>query len=371
MKRLSITPRCTVSSALPPTRRREFFEDAFGKRGQDGRHRPSGLAGLYRPCRPRLPRRLQPDAAPEEQKVSMSFSALLFGPFYFFYRKAWKPAFGFLAAELLLAAPTFIEMLQLSGSALAPAMSASALTVFARVCSVLSFVLMLVRGMYGKWLYRKSAADHIRRIQSEFPDAQQRSGRAPRPGRRQPWGRAAVYAAADGGGQRLLPCCWPPICRLCSRFLPAEAPSAETINQRSLNHEKRSPRRSSGSRSWHPRAARHQAMPKGMLPLVDKPAIQYLVEEAVRSGITDILIIVSRNQDIIQDHFDRSPELEAKLALPARRGCWKSASASPIWPTSSSSASSRPSASATLSAWPSPSPATTPSWSSTVTTHLG
>ena len=65
-------------------------------------------------------------------------------------------------------------MLQLSGSALAPAMSASALTVFARVCSVLSFVLMLVRGMYGKWLYRKSAADHIRRIQSEFPDAQQR-----------------------------------------------------------------------------------------------------------------------------------------------------------------------------------------------------
>ncbi len=36
----------------------------------------------------------------------MSFSALLFGPFYFFYRKAWKPAFGFLAAELLLFVPT-------------------------------------------------------------------------------------------------------------------------------------------------------------------------------------------------------------------------------------------------------------------------
>ena len=61
-----------------------------------------------------------------------------------------------------------------------------------------------------------------------------------------------------------------------------------------------------------------KAMPKGMLPLVDKPAIQYLVEEAVRSGITDILIIVSRNQDIIQDHFDRSPELEAKLAAPGK-----------------------------------------------------
>ena len=57
-----------------------------------------------------------------------------------------------------------------------------------------------------------------------------------------------------------------------------------------------------------------KAMPKGMLPIVDKPAIQYLVEEAVRSGITDILIILSRNQSIIEDHFDRSPELEAKLA---------------------------------------------------------
>lgn len=107
-------------------------------------------------------------------KTSMSFSAMLFGPFYFFYRKAWKPAFGFLAAEMLLAAPTFIEMLQLSGSSFAPALSASALTVLARVCSLLSFLLMLVRGMYGKWLYRRSAASRIRRIQSEFPDAQQR-----------------------------------------------------------------------------------------------------------------------------------------------------------------------------------------------------
>ena len=52
-----------------------------------------------------------------------------------------------------------------------------------------------------------------------------------------------------------------------------------------------------------------------MLPIVDKPAIQYLVEEAVRSGITDILIILGRNQSIMEDHFDRSPELEEKLSL--------------------------------------------------------
>ena len=61
-----------------------------------------------------------------------------------------------------------------------------------------------------------------------------------------------------------------------------------------------------------------KAMPKGMLPIVDKPAIQYLVEEAVRSGITDILIILGRNQSIIEDHFDRSPELEEKLAAPGK-----------------------------------------------------
>ncbi len=61
-----------------------------------------------------------------------------------------------------------------------------------------------------------------------------------------------------------------------------------------------------------------KAMPKGMLPIVDKPAIQYLVEEAVQSGCTDILIILGRNQSIIEDHFDRSPELEEKLSVPGK-----------------------------------------------------
>lgn len=56
-----------------------------------------------------------------------------------------------------------------------------------------------------------------------------------------------------------------------------------------------------------------KSMPKEMLPIVDKPAIQYIVEEAVNSGIEDILIIVSRGKTTIEDHFDRSPELESKL----------------------------------------------------------
>lgn len=56
-----------------------------------------------------------------------------------------------------------------------------------------------------------------------------------------------------------------------------------------------------------------KAMPKEMLPIVDKPAIQYIVEEAVNAGITDILIITNRGKNVIEDHFDRSPELELAL----------------------------------------------------------
>lgn len=57
-----------------------------------------------------------------------------------------------------------------------------------------------------------------------------------------------------------------------------------------------------------------KALPKEMLPIVDKPAIQYIVEEAVRSGIEDILIITNRGKGIMEDHFDRAPELEAALS---------------------------------------------------------
>ncbi len=56
-----------------------------------------------------------------------------------------------------------------------------------------------------------------------------------------------------------------------------------------------------------------KACPKEMLPIVDKPTIQYIIEEALASGITDILIISGRTKRAIEDHFDRSPELEMNL----------------------------------------------------------
>src|SRR3989344_2470004 len=56
-----------------------------------------------------------------------------------------------------------------------------------------------------------------------------------------------------------------------------------------------------------------KAQPKEMLPIIDKPVIQYLVEEAVEAGITDIIFVTGRNKRAIEDHFDAAPELEKLL----------------------------------------------------------
>lgn len=56
-----------------------------------------------------------------------------------------------------------------------------------------------------------------------------------------------------------------------------------------------------------------KALPKEMLPVVDKPAIQYVVEEAVAAGLTDILLVTGRAKTALEDHFDRRPDLESTL----------------------------------------------------------
>src|SRR5450432_4410501 len=60
-----------------------------------------------------------------------------------------------------------------------------------------------------------------------------------------------------------------------------------------------------------------KAMPKEMLPLVDIPSIQLIVEECVAAGIEEIIFVTARGKSAIEDHFDRAPELET---LRARRG---------------------------------------------------
>ena len=62
-----------------------------------------------------------------------------------------------------------------------------------------------------------------------------------------------------------------------------------------------------------------KASPKEMLPLVDKPLIQYVVEEAVTSGIASVIIVTGRGKSAIEDHFDVSFELEAVLRESARK----------------------------------------------------
>ena len=72
-----------------------------------------------------------------------------------------------------------------------------------------------------------------------------------------------------------------------------------------------------------------KAQPKEMLPVVDKPAIQYVVEEAVSAGFTDVLIINGRNKNSIEDHFDRAPSLEAALAAKGTKYGWPRSSTQP------------------------------------------
>lgn len=56
-----------------------------------------------------------------------------------------------------------------------------------------------------------------------------------------------------------------------------------------------------------------KSQPKEMLPIVDKPTLQYIIEEAIELGIEEILIITGRNKKSIEDHFDKSVELELEL----------------------------------------------------------
>ena len=65
-----------------------------------------------------------------------------------------------------------------------------------------------------------------------------------------------------------------------------------------------------------------KAMPKEMLPIVDKPTIQYIVEEAIASGIEDIIIVTGKGKRAIEDHFDHTYELKDTL-LKTKNHVWR------------------------------------------------
>ena len=80
-----------------------------------------------------------------------------------------------------------------------------------------------------------------------------------------------------------------------------------------------------------------KAQPKEMLPVYDKPTIQYVVEEAIASGIDDIIIITGRNKKSIEDHFDKSYELEYRLQKAGKDRDLKEIRKSPTWQISAMS----------------------------------
>ncbi len=74
--------------------------------------------------------------------------------------------------------------------------------------------------------------------------------------------------------------------------------------------------------------------PKVMLPVVDKPAIQYVVEEAAAAGLDDVLLITGEGQNSITDHFDRALDLEARLTARGNDRALAAVRAPTAWTTS-------------------------------------
>lgn len=104
------------------------------------------------------------------RRLAVSFSAFLLGPFYFFYRKMYKWGFIFGAVSFLLTVPTILALLVESGSAVTAGLSITALNALMNVAFVLSWVMMVVRGMVALWLYRETAASRIRAILARWKD---------------------------------------------------------------------------------------------------------------------------------------------------------------------------------------------------------
>lgn len=109
------------------------------------------------------------------KKVAVSLSAMLFGPYYFFYRKAWKPAVVCFIISLLLNTPAYLWLMKLTESSLVAGLSAGTLEVLLQVASLLLLVFRLVCGLYGFYLYKKDSAARIQRIRQQFPDPEKRA----------------------------------------------------------------------------------------------------------------------------------------------------------------------------------------------------
>lgn len=103
------------------------------------------------------------------RKVSASFAAFFFGPFYFFYRKMWAEGLVLLAIDAILRIPIVLQLMVYAGHPMAVAIPEQPLNILLAVCSTLNIVLMFLQGMFALWLYRRRSAANIRRVLESQP----------------------------------------------------------------------------------------------------------------------------------------------------------------------------------------------------------
>lgn len=107
-------------------------------------------------------------------KIGLSFSAFFFGPIYFFYRKMWKLGALFAALDLAMTVPSYLALLVLSNASIVSGMNTQWLVPAMDVCAVLSWIVMLVRGLFAGYWYKKTCTARIHAICERIPEGQDR-----------------------------------------------------------------------------------------------------------------------------------------------------------------------------------------------------
>lgn len=98
------------------------------------------------------------------RKFALCFSAFLFGPFYFLYRKMWLPAIGLFAANLIFDIPAFLQMMSLAEIPAVASISPQLIATLAAVCSTLNLILKILCGAFAVHLYKKISAKRIHKL---------------------------------------------------------------------------------------------------------------------------------------------------------------------------------------------------------------
>lgn len=129
------------------------------------------------------------------RRLCVSFAAFVFGPAYFIYRKAWKPAAFFAALSLLLTVPSVIALLYVAGGLPAAMQNVALINTLSAVASYTGWLLRIVRGMFGVYMYKQYALPKVRSICNAIPEGPDRQAALARVGGTNPFGVALYFLA--------------------------------------------------------------------------------------------------------------------------------------------------------------------------------